>query len=130
MVSVGRSQPIGLHSRVLLLFVLGCPAPPDTSEVCAVEIERFGTADAPISLEPGAVGLIRTYPIGLPGTGFVRFTASASVEVVDATHSKIVYDLLYDQANLKTPEDKAADIARRKTRLDAGIDQMVELSHQ
>jgi hypothetical protein len=48
---------------------------------------------------------------------------------VDATHSKIVYDLLYDTGGM-TADAKAADIARRKQRFEAGIDKMVELAHQ
>ena len=59
----------------------------------------------------------------------IYYHGNLSVEVVDATHSKIVYDLLYDNSNVK-PEDKAAEMARRKTRFEQGIDKMVELSHQ
>lgn len=51
-----------------------------------------------------------------------------SVEVVDSGHSKIVYDVLYDAAPLKTPEAKQAEFNRRKTRFEAGIDKMVQLS--
>ena len=58
----------------------------------------------------------------------IYYHGNLSVEVVDATHSKIVYDLLYDTAAM-TPEAKAADIARRKTRFEQGIDKMVELAH-
>ena len=59
----------------------------------------------------------------------IYYHGNLSVEVLDASHSKIVYDLLYDTAGL-TPEAKAADIARRKTRFEAGIEKMVELAHQ
>lgn len=59
----------------------------------------------------------------------IYYHGNLSVEVVDATHSKIVYDLLYDTAGM-TAEAKAADIARRKARFEAGIDKMVELAHQ
>ena len=59
----------------------------------------------------------------------IYYHGNLSVEVVDATHSKIVYDLLYDNSNVK-PEDKAAEMARRKTRFEQGIDKMVELAHQ
>ena len=58
----------------------------------------------------------------------IYYHGNLSVEVVDATHSKIVYDLLYDNSNVK-PEDKAAEMARRKTRFEQGIDKMVELAH-
>ena len=58
----------------------------------------------------------------------VYYHGNLSVEAVDATHSKIVYDLLYDTSAM-TPEAKAADIARRKTRFEAGIEKMVELAH-
>jgi hypothetical protein len=59
----------------------------------------------------------------------IYYHGNLSVEVVDATHSKIVYDLLYDNSNVK-PEDRAAEMARRKTRFEQGIDKMVELAHQ
>jgi hypothetical protein len=58
----------------------------------------------------------------------IYYHGNLSVEVVDATHSRIVYDLLYDTAGM-TPDAKAADIARRKTRFEQGIDKMVELAH-
>ncbi len=57
----------------------------------------------------------------------IYYHGNLSVEVVDATHSRIVYDLLYD-ASAMTPEDKAADMAKRKTRFEAGIDKMVQLA--
>jgi hypothetical protein len=58
----------------------------------------------------------------------IYYHGNLSVEVVDATHSKIVYDLLYDAGPLGTPEAKAADMARRKTRFEQGIDKMMQLS--
>jgi hypothetical protein len=60
----------------------------------------------------------------------IYYHGNLSVEVVDATHSKIVYDLFYDVGNMKTPEAKTTDVARRKQRFEAGIDKMVALAHQ
>jgi hypothetical protein len=61
-------------------------------------------------------------------TSPIFYHGNLSVEVVDSSHSKIVYDLLYDAAPLATPEAKAADIAKRKARFEAGIDKMVQIS--
>ncbi len=58
----------------------------------------------------------------------IYYHGNLSVEVVDATHSRIVYDLLYDAGGM-TVDAKAADMARRKTRFEQGIDKMVELAH-
>jgi hypothetical protein len=60
----------------------------------------------------------------------ILYHGNLAVEPVDAGHSRIVYDLLYDAAPLATPEAKAEDIAKRKTRFEAGIDKMVEIAHQ
>jgi hypothetical protein len=59
----------------------------------------------------------------------VYYHGNLSMEVVDAGHSRIVYDLLYDTGGM-SPDAKAADIAKRKARFEAGIDKMVELAHQ
>ena len=58
----------------------------------------------------------------------IYYHGNLSVEVVDATHSRIVYDLLYDAAPLATPQAKAEDIAKRKTRFEAGIDKMKQIA--
>ena len=57
----------------------------------------------------------------------IYYHGNLSVEVVDASHSKIVYDLLYDTGGM-TPDAKAADMARRKTRFEQGIDKMIQLA--
>jgi hypothetical protein len=57
----------------------------------------------------------------------VYYHGNLSVEVVDATHSRIVYDLLYDTAGM-TPEAKTADMAKRRQRFEAGIDKMVQIA--
>jgi hypothetical protein len=59
----------------------------------------------------------------------IYYHGNLSVEVVDAGHAKIVYDLLYDGSAM-TPEARADDMAKRKARFEAGIDKMVELAHQ
>jgi hypothetical protein len=56
------------------------------------------------------------------------YHGNLAVEPIDAGHSRIVYDLLYDAASLATPEAKAADIAKRKTRFEAGIDKMKQIA--
>jgi hypothetical protein len=61
-------------------------------------------------------------------TSPIFYHGNLSVEVMDSGHSKIVYDLLYDAAPLATPEAKAADVAKRKARFEAGIDKMVQLA--
>ena len=56
------------------------------------------------------------------------YHGNLAVEPVDAGHSRIVYHLLYDAASLATPEAKAADIAKRKTRFEAGMDKMKQIA--
>jgi Polyketide cyclase / dehydrase and lipid transport len=60
-------------------------------------------------------------------TSPIFYHGNLSVEVVDSGHSKIVYDLLYDAASM-TPDAKAADMAKRKQRFEAGIDKMVQIA--
>jgi hypothetical protein len=60
-------------------------------------------------------------------TSPIFYHGNLSVEVVDSGHSKIVYDLLYDAAGM-TPDAKAADMAKRKQRFEAGIDKMVQIA--
>lgn len=61
-------------------------------------------------------------------TSPILYHGNLAVEAIDSGHSRIVYDLLYDAAPLATPEAKAADIARRKTRFEAGIDKMKQIA--
>ena len=56
------------------------------------------------------------------------YTQPASPILYHAGHSRIVYDLLYDAAPLATPQAKAEDIAKRKTRFEAGIDKMKQIA--
>jgi hypothetical protein len=58
----------------------------------------------------------------------ILYHGNLAVEVVDSGHSRIVYDLLYDAAPLGTAEAKAADIAKRKTRFEAGVDKMKQIA--
>ncbi|GDX79955.1 hypothetical protein LBMAG42_17660 [Deltaproteobacteria bacterium] len=71
----------------LLGSFLGCPPPEDSAGACAPEIETFAAEGAPITLETGAVGLIRAYPISLPGSGTLKLRITGPVEVVDAAGS-------------------------------------------
>ena len=61
-------------------------------------------------------------------TSPILYHGNLAVEAIDSSHSRIVYDLLYDAAPLATPEARAADIARRKTRFEAGIDKMKQIA--
>jgi hypothetical protein len=54
----------------------------------------------------------------------ILYHGNLAVEPVDATHSRIVYSLLYDQAPLATPEAEAANRAQRTTRFTAGLAKM------
>ena len=58
----------------------------------------------------------------------IAYHGNLAVGVIDAGHSRIVYDLLYDAAPLATPQAKAEDIAKRKTRFEAGIDKMKQIA--
>ena len=58
----------------------------------------------------------------------IAYHGNLAVEVIDAGHSRIVYDLLYDAAPLATPQAKAEDIAKRKTRFEAGMDKMKQIA--
>jgi hypothetical protein len=58
----------------------------------------------------------------------ILYHGNLAVEAIDAGHSRIVYDLLYDAAPLATLQAKAEDIAKRKTRFEAGIDKMKQIA--
>jgi hypothetical protein len=58
------------------------------------------------------------------------YHGNLSVEAMDAGHSKIVYDLFYDLAPLKTQEAKTADVDRRRQRFEVAMDNMVKLATQ
>lgn len=67
-----------------LLFILGCPPPPEPAVSCVPEVKTDAADGAILTLETGAVGLIRSYALGLPGSGTVKLTTAGSVEIVDA----------------------------------------------
>ncbi len=108
---------------------------------CQIEL-WFGTKCA-ITSGTGDVGTIRqlngtlnelmvaktplSYAYSQPASP-IYVHGNFSLEVVDTSHSKIVYDVIYDAAPLKTPEAKQAEFNRRKARFQAGIDKMVQLS--
>jgi len=54
----------------------------------------------------------------------ILYHGNLAVEPVDATHSRIVYTLLYDQAPLATLEAQAANRTQRTTRFTAGLAKM------
>jgi hypothetical protein len=53
----------------------------------------------------------------------IFYHGTMAVEPVDAGHSKIVYTLLYDNANI-APADRPAEMDRRRVRFQAAIDKM------
>jgi hypothetical protein len=53
----------------------------------------------------------------------IFYHGTMAVEPVDATHARIVYTLLYDNANI-APADRAAEMDRRRVRFQAAIDKM------
>lgn len=53
----------------------------------------------------------------------IFYHGTMAVEPVDATHSRIVYTLLYDNANI-APAERAAEMDRRRVRFQAAIDKM------
>ena len=59
--------------------------------------------------------------------GPVTPSESGDVVLAKPGRTKIVYDLLYDAAGM-TPDAKAADMAKRKQRFEAGIDKMVQIA--
>ncbi len=56
-------------------------------------------------------------------TSPIFYHGTLAVEPVDASHSRIVYTLLYDNAAI-APEARAAEMDRRRTRFQAAIDRM------
>lgn len=61
-------------------------------------------------------------------TSTILYHGNLAVEPIDATHSKIVYTLLYDQAPLATPEAQAANRAQRTARFTAGLAKMKSMA--
>ena len=56
-------------------------------------------------------------------TSPIFYHGTMAVEPVDATHSRIVYTLLYDNAAI-APEARAAEMDRRRVRFQGAIDKM------
>ncbi len=56
-------------------------------------------------------------------TSAIFYHGTMAVEPVDATHSRIVYTLLYDNANIM-PDQRAAEMDRRRVRFQGAIDKM------
>ena len=56
-------------------------------------------------------------------TSPIIYHGTMSVEPVDATHSRIVYTLLYDNMNI-APDGRAAEMDRRRVRFQGAIDKM------
>jgi hypothetical protein len=56
-------------------------------------------------------------------TSPIFYHGTMAVEPVDATHSRIVYTLLYDNAPV-APEGRAAEMDRRRVRFQGAIDKM------
>ncbi len=56
-------------------------------------------------------------------TSPIFYHGTMAVEPVDASHSRIVYTLLYDNANI-APDQRAAEMDRRRVRFQAAIDKM------
>ena len=54
----------------------------------------------------------------------ILYHGTVAVEPVDATHSRIVYTLFYDQAPLATPEAQAANRKQRTDRFTAAVAKM------
>ena len=76
----------GYMRPVLLPFLLGCPPePPATRTPCGTLLSIPGDPGVAVTLETGAVGLVRTYPVEIPSAVDVTWSTSGSVEVIDAS---------------------------------------------
>src|ERR1700759_4406745 len=64
----------------------------------------------------------RSYVYAQP-TSPIFYHGTMAVEPVDAGHSRIVYTLLYDNANI-APDQRAAEMDRRRVRFQGAIDKM------
>lgn len=64
----------------------------------------------------------RSYTYAQP-TSAIFYHGTMTVEPVTATTSRIVYTLMYDNANI-APEGRAAEMDRRRMRFQAAIDKM------
>jgi hypothetical protein len=63
-----------------------------------------------------------SYVYAQPTSG-IFYHGTLAVEPVDPSHSRIVYTLLYDNANI-APEGRAAEMDGRRTRFQTAIDKM------
>jgi hypothetical protein len=74
----------------LLVLLAACESSVDSGgEPCAPEVFLPFGADGPVTLETGAVGLIRTRALSLGGSGNLKLVASGAVEVVDGAGTVI-----------------------------------------
>lgn len=108
------------------------------NDYCAI-IKYLGMQSCTLTTGTGDVGTMRllngtiqellvsrtshSYVYAQP-TSPIFYHGTMAVEPVDATHSRIVYTLLYDQSSLTTPEAQAANREQRRSRFQAGVDKM------
>ena len=62
-------------------------------------------------------------------TSPIFYHGTMAVEPVDAGHSRIVYTLLYDNANI-APDARAAEMDRRRVRFQGAIDKMAAAANR
>ncbi len=71
---------------MLLTLLFGCPPEsPPGPVACGTLLSIPGDPAVPVTLETGAVGLIRTYPVTVSAAVDVTWTTSGAVEVIDAS---------------------------------------------
>jgi len=60
----------------------------------------------------------------------VNAHGNLSAEAIDAAHTRLTYDVLYDQSSLATPQDKDATRDRRNTLFGGGLAKMKEIAER
>ena len=108
------------------------------NDYCSI-IKYLGMQSCTLTTGTGGVGTMRllngtiqellvsrtshSYVYAQP-TSEIFYHGTMAVEPVDATYSRIVYTLLYDQSPLTTPEAQAANREQRRSRFQAAVDKM------
>ena len=105
-------------------------------DYCAFVLKYLGTSSCVLTVGTGDVGTNRllngtinellvsrtshSYVYAQP-TSAIFYHGTMAVEPVDATHSRIIYTLLYDNSGI-APDARAAEMNLRRVRFQAAID--------
>ena len=102
------------------LDVKGCAITSGTGELGSVRTIDTGTAKV---VEIAVARTAHSYTYAQPFTP-IFYHGTMAVEPVDATHSRLVYTLIWNQTAVGDPAAQAAARDGRKTRFQAAVDKM------